>query len=131
MVQRDKLKAMNSSAAKPKDIDQYIAGFPAEIQIILEQVRKVIAKAAPDAKEIISYGMPTFTLNGNLVHFAAFKNHIGLYSMPSATTEFQQELLIYKSGKGSIQFLLEKPMPLELIRRIVMLRIQENLAKKK
>jgi uncharacterized protein YdhG (YjbR/CyaY superfamily) len=122
---------MNTSAAKPNDIDEYIAGFPAPIQVILAQVRTTIAKAAPSAKETISYGMPTFTLNGTLVHFAAFKNHIGFYSMPSGTSEFQSELLAYKIGKGSIQFTLEKPMPLELIRRIVEFRVKENLVKKK
>jgi uncharacterized protein YdhG (YjbR/CyaY superfamily) len=122
---------MNSSAAKPNDIDEYIAGFPAVIQVILEQVRNTIAEAAPDAKETIGYGMPTFTLNGTLVHFAAFKNHIGFYSLPNATAEFQKELGQFKSGKGSIQFPLEKPMPLELIRRIVVFRVQENLAKAK
>ncbi len=122
---------MKAIAAKPKSIDEYIAGFPIEIQSILEEIRNAIAIAAPDAKETIGYGMPTFTLNGTLVHFAAFKNHIGFYSMPSATAEFQKELVQFKSGKGSIQFPLEKPMPLELIRRIVEFRVQENLVKAK
>jgi uncharacterized protein YdhG (YjbR/CyaY superfamily) len=122
-----KIKAMPTS--KPKNIDEYIAAFPSETQEILEQVRQTIKKAAPNAKEKISYAIPTFTLNGNLVHFAAFKNHIGFYAMPSGNEAFQEELSSYKSGKGSIQFPLDKPIPLDLITKIVNFRVTENLEK--
>lgn len=117
--------------SKPKTIDEYIASFPTEIQEILEQVRQTIKKAAPDAEEKISYAIPTFTLNGNLVHFAAFKNHIGFYAMPSGNEAFQKELVAYKAGKGSIQFPINKPMPLDLIAKIVNFRVKENLEKLK
>ncbi|MCC9073383.1 DUF1801 domain-containing protein [Flavobacterium sp. F-65] len=114
---------------KSKTIDEYIAGFPSETQQILEQVRQTIKKAAPDAEEKISYVIPTFTLNGNLVHFAAFKNHIGFYAMPTGNEAFQEELATYKAGKGSIQFPIDKPMPLDLITKIVNFRVKENLEK--
>lgn len=111
---------------KPESIDAYIAAFPTAIQQILEQVRATIKTAAPAAQETIKYAMPTFTLNGgNLVHFAAFKNHIGFYPTPSGTTTFQKELARYKSGKGSVQFPIDAPMPLDLIRRIVEFRVNE------
>jgi len=116
---------------KPKDIDQYIAGFPEDIQIILEQVRTTIQKAAPNAEETIKYVMPTFVLNGNLVHFAAFKNHIGFYPAPTESEEFRKELSIYKQGKGSVQFPLDKPMPLSLITKIVKSRVEKNSGKEK
>lgn len=115
--------------SKPKTIDEYIAGFPETIQAVLEQVRQTIRKAAPNAEEKINYAIPTFTLNGNLVHFAAFKNHIGFYALPSGNEAFQEELSVYKSGKGSIQFPLDKPMPLDLITKIVNFRVKENLEK--
>ncbi|MCV9931045.1 DUF1801 domain-containing protein [Flavobacterium sp. LS1R47] len=117
------------TTSKPKNIDEYITNFPSEIQEILEQVRQTIKKAAPDAKEKLSYAIPTFTLNRNLVHFAAFKNHIGFYAMPSGNKAFQEELSAYKSGKGSIQFPLDKPIPLNLITKIVKFRVEENLEK--
>src|SRR5919202_6287225 len=104
---------------KPKSIDEYIASFPEETQVLLEQVRAAIKQAAPDAKETIKYSMPTFTLEGNLVYFAGYKNHIGFYPMPSAIEAFQDELSAYKSAKGSVQFPLGKPMPVDLIARIV------------
>ncbi len=110
----------------PKDIDDYIAGFPENIQKLLQQVRETIQTAAPEATERISYAMPTFSLNGNLVHFAAFTNHIGFYALPSGNKAFQDELAAYKTGKGSIQFPLDKPMPLSLIKKIVEFRIAEN-----
>lgn len=113
-----------------KTINEYIHSFPPDVQSILERIRQIIRKAAPDAIEAISYQMPTFKLNGNLVHFAAFKNHIGLYPTPSGTEKFKQELLPYKSGKGSIQFPLDKPIPYELVEEIVKYRVKENLAKK-
>jgi uncharacterized protein YdhG (YjbR/CyaY superfamily) len=112
---------------KPNDIDEYIAGFPKDIQTILAQVRTTIRKAAPNAEEAIRYAIPTFTLNGNLVHFAAFKNHIGFYPTPSATEAFKKELSIYKGAKGSVQFPLDKPMPLSLITKIVKFRVNKNL----
>ncbi len=120
---------MDAKVAPPQNIDEYIENFSAEIQKILQEIRLTIAKAAPEASEKISYGMPTFALEGNLVHFAAFKNHIGFYSTPSGTTQFQQEILGYKHAKGSIQFPISKPMPFDLIAQIVKFRVEENLAK--
>jgi uncharacterized protein YdhG (YjbR/CyaY superfamily) len=120
---------MKTSSAPPRNIDEYIANFPVNIQKILQEIRVTIQKAAPEASEKISYAMPTFVLEGNLVHFAAFKKHVGFYSTPSGTTQFQQEILAYKHAKGSIQFPLEKPMPFDLIAQIVKFRVEENLAK--
>jgi uncharacterized protein YdhG (YjbR/CyaY superfamily) len=112
------------------DIGEYISDFPKEIQTILEQVRLTIRRAAPKAEEAIKYGMPTFVLNGNLVHFAAFKNHIGFYPVPSGVEAFKKELSVYKGGKGSVQFPLNQPMPLDLITKIVEFRVKENLEKR-
>jgi uncharacterized protein YdhG (YjbR/CyaY superfamily) len=121
---------MVMDSMKPKDIDEYIAGFPGEIQVILGQVRATIREAAPDARETISYAIPTFTLEkSNLVHFAAFKNHIGFYPAPTGSEAFKKELSVYKTGKGSVQFPLNKPMPFELITQIVKYRVQETLVK--
>ena len=106
-------------------IDEYIAGFPKEVQKILQQVRATIKKAAPAATEKISYAIPTFFLNKNLVHFAAFKNHIGFYPTPTGSEAFKKELALYKSGKGSAQFPIDQPMPLDLIAKIVQYRIAE------
>jgi len=117
-------------AALAEDIDSYIADFPEDIQKRLEQVRATIKKAAPQAEEAIKYAIPTFVLNGNLVHFAAFKNHIGFYPAPTGMAAFKKDLAPYKQGKGSVQFPLDKPMPLPLITKIVKMRVQENLAKK-
>ncbi len=116
-------------ASKPSSIDEYIAAFPKNIQDILHQIRTTIRQAAPEAKETISYAIPTFVLKGNLVHFAAFKNHIGFYSLPSGTEAFKHELSAYRVGKGSIQFPLNQPMPLDLIAKIVDFRVKENLNK--
>lgn len=116
-------------ATRPKNIDEYIAGFPTDVQEILQQVRATIKKAAPTAEETISYAIPTFTLHGALVHFAAFKNHIGFYAAPTGHEAFEKELSVYKSGKGSVQFPIDKPMPLGLITKIVKFRVLENLAK--
>ncbi|MEL1243790.1 DUF1801 domain-containing protein [Flavobacterium sp. DGU11] len=116
---------------KPKDIDDYIAGFPDDVQKLLQEVRKIVQKSAPEAIEKISYGMPAFTLNGNLVYFAAFKNHIGFYALPSGNKAFQEELSAYKTGKGSIQFPFDKPLPVKLIQKIVKFRIAENDEKAK
>jgi len=110
-------------------IDEYIATFPAEIQKMLEELRATIQAAAPDAEEKISYQMPTFFLKGNVVHFAAFKNHIGLYPAPRGIEAFKDELSKYKGAKGSVQFPIDKPLPLKLIGRIVKFRVAENLKK--
>ena len=117
---------MNTDPVAPQTIDDYIANFPKDIQDILEKIRAVVKTAAPDAEERISYQMPTFFLNGNLVHFAAFKKHIGLYPTPSGITEFNDELSAYVKAKGSIQFPLDQPIPYELIGKIVEFRAQEN-----
>lgn len=111
----------------PKTIDEYIATFPKEVQQHLHQIRDVIKKTAPQAAEKIGYGMPTFTLNGNLIHFAAYKKHIGLYPAPRALEEFKAELSGYKGSKGAVQFPLDQPMPLALIERITKYRVQKNL----
>lgn len=110
-------------------IDEYIAGFPNDVQAILEKIRATIREAAPEAEETISYQMPTFKQNGILVHFAAFKNHIGLYPTPSGIEEFKDVLSDYKSAKGSVQFPLDQPIPYDLIGKIVRFRVRENLAK--
>lgn len=120
---------MNNEATVPQNIDEYIAGFPENVQEILQKIRQTIRETAPKAEEAISYQMPTFKLKGNLVHFAAFQNHIGFYPVPSGIEQFKEELSVYKQGKGSVQFPLDKPMPYELISRIVAFRVQENLAK--
>jgi len=116
---------------KPKNIDEYIGGFPNDVQKILETVRATIQEAAPDAKEKISYSMPAFEQNGIVVYFAAFKNHIGLYALPTGHEAFKEELSSYKSGKGSVQFPLNLPMPYDLITKIVKFRVKENLEKSK
>lgn len=118
---------MNTDQALPKAIDEYIAGFPQDVQEILRKIRTTIREAAPDAQERISYRMPTFTLKGNLVHFAGFENHIGFYPEPTGIDAFKEELTAYKGGKGSIQFPLDTPIPYDLISRIVKFRVQENL----
>ncbi|MBY3621516.1 hypothetical protein HGO21_18460 [Acinetobacter sp. CUI P1] len=112
-----------------ESIDDYISKFPPEIQEILSTIRKVIKETAPDAIEKISYQMPTFALHGNLVHFAAFKNHIGFYPTPNGIDAFKEELSGYKGAKGSIQFPLHQPMPYELISKIVKFRVAENIKK--
>ena len=110
-------------------IDEYIATFPTDVQGILQKVRETIKTAAPQATEAISYGMPTFKLHGNLVHFGAFKAHLGFYPIPSGMDQFQEELAQFKSGKGSVQFPFNQPMPYELITKIVKFRVTENLEK--
>jgi uncharacterized protein YdhG (YjbR/CyaY superfamily) len=120
---------MDTKQAPPQDIDDYIARFPPDVQAVLQQVRATIRAAAPDAVEAISYQMPTFRLNGNLVHFAAFKNHIGFYPVPSGIAEFLEELSAYPMGKGSVQFPLDRPLPYDLITRIVRFRAEENRKK--
>ena len=112
-----------------ENIDAYIAGFPEDIQKRLESMRATIRKAAPEAEEDIKYAIPTFTLNGNLVHFAAFKNHIGFYPAPTGIEAFKKETAPYEAGKGSLQFPLDKPLPLALVTKIVKYRVKENLKK--
>lgn len=112
-----------------RTIDEYITQFPAEVQLILLELRRVIKEAAPEAQEKISYQMPTFYLRGNLVYFAAYKNHIGFYPTPSGIGAFKKDLSVYKSAKGSVQFPIDKPLPLELIGEIVKYRVNENIRK--
>ena len=117
--------------AKIKNIDEYISGFPEATQKILKKIRSTIKKAAPEAEEAIKYSMPTFTLKGNLVYFAAFKNHIGLYPAPSGDNAINDELSLYKAAKGTLRFPLDKPIPYALISRVVKLRVKESMHKTK
>jgi uncharacterized protein YdhG (YjbR/CyaY superfamily) len=114
---------------KPESFEEYIVAFPPETQKRMEQIRAIIKKTAPQAEEVISYGMPSFRLNGRLLYFAAYRNHIGFYPMASGVATFESLLSDYKWAKGSIQFPLSKPVPLDLISDIVKFRVQENLAK--
>ena len=118
---------MNTTQTGPKTIAEYIAGFPRDTQAILEKVRATIRDAAPGAEETIDYAIPTFTLKGNLVHFAAFKRHIGFYPTPTGIEKFKDELSGYEGAKGSVKFPLEKPIPYDLISQIVKFRVRENL----
>lgn len=112
------------------DIEEYIANFPVDTQEILRKLRRTILKSAPGAIEVIKYGIPTFKLNGNLVHFAALKNHIGFYPTPSAIEAFKKQLSAYYTSKGAIKFPIDKPIPYQLIKEIVKFRVKEVLAKK-
>ena len=114
-----------------KTIDEYIATFPKNIQSILQELRRVIRESAPGAEEDIRYQMPTFRLNGNLVHFAAFKSHVGFYPTPLAIEAFKEQLSGYKTSKGAIQFPLSGPIPFDLVRDMVKFRVKENLSRKK
>ena len=118
------MKTMN---AKINSIDTYIAQFPDDVQARLQQLRKTILKLAPGATEAMSYQIPTFKLNGNLVHFAAFKKHIGFYPGAAGIAAFQDELAGYKSAKGSVQFPLDQALPLDLVKKIVEFRVAQNL----
>ena len=111
-----------------ENVDSYIAGFPKETQILLEKMRATIIKAAPKGEEMISYKMPAYSRDGILVWYAGYKNHIGLYPKPNAIKIFKDELAIYKTSKGAIQFPVDKPMPAGLITKIIKFRIEENLA---
>ncbi|MBN1560479.1 DUF1801 domain-containing protein [candidate division KSB1 bacterium] len=122
---------MQKDRVHAKDIDEYINSFPADVREILARLRQTIRQAAPEADETISYQMPTYKLNGNLVHFAAYANHIGFYPTPSAIEEFKEDLSRYEGAKGSIRFPIDEPLPLDLISRIVKFRVAENLAMKK
>jgi uncharacterized protein YdhG (YjbR/CyaY superfamily) len=121
-----------ASKAKFTTMDGYIASFPKDVQIILEKIRQTIRNAAPGAVETISYQIPTFKLNGsNLVHFGAWKDHIGFYATPSGNTAFKKELSKYKVAKGSIQFPLDEPVPYDLVTKIALFRVKETQVKKK
>jgi uncharacterized protein YdhG (YjbR/CyaY superfamily) len=120
---------MESKPGSYASIEEYIALFSKDIQEKLEELRATIKAAAPEAKEKISYQMPTFDLKGNLVHFAAHTKHIGFYPTPSGIDAFKNELSVYESAKGSVQFPLDKPLPLKLISKIVKFRVAENLKK--
>ena len=117
-------------ADPPQTIDEYIAQFPAEIRDILQKLRQVVREEAPQAEEAIRYRIPTFRLNGNLVHFAAFRDHIGFFPTSSGVAAFGDELSGYETSKGTIRFPLDRPIPLDLVRRIVRFRVAENLGKK-
>jgi len=121
---------MDATRKQFKTVDEYIDAFPEDVRAILNELRQTIKETAPEARETISYQMPTFTLNGNLVHFAAFKQHIGFYPTPTGIDAFKEDLSRYKGAKGSVQFPIDQPLPLPLIRRIVEYRVQENLKKK-
>jgi len=121
---------MKSKPSSPKNTDEYMAGFPADVQEILQKIRDTIKKAAPKAEETISYKMPSFNLNGqSLIYFAAYKKHIGLYPVPSGDEELKKEISGYRSGKGTLQFSLDKPIPYKLIGKIVKVMAKENSAK--
>ena len=115
---------------KTTTIDAYISQFPTEVRRKLGQLRETIKKAAPDAEETIKYAIPTFTFHGNLVHFAAYKNHIGFYPAPSGIVAFENEMSAFKKSKGAVQFPLDQPLPLDLIVKIVTFRIKEQLENK-
>lgn len=121
---------MDEAKQQPKTIDSYISAFPPQVQAILEELRRTIRELAPTADETINYGIPTFRLNGNLVHFAAFEHHIGFYPTPSAMETFEEALSPYKRAKGSVQFPIDKPLPWELIRQIVKFRVEQALSSK-
>lgn len=118
---------MRTGQAAPRNIDEYIAGFPHDVQEILKKIRMTIRKAAPDAEETIKYQMSAFTLKGNLVYFAAFKKHIGFYPRQTGIEKFKNELSVYEGARGSVKFPLEKPIPFDLINKIVKFRVRENL----
>jgi uncharacterized protein YdhG (YjbR/CyaY superfamily) len=120
---------MENKKTQYATVDDYIAMFPLDIQSKLKKLRAVIKAAAPGAEEAIKYQMPTFVLKGNLVHFAAFKNHIGFYPVPSGIENFRKELSAYKMSKGAVQFPLDKPIPYEVVTKIVKFRVKENLKK--
>ena len=122
---------MAKSKPTSADVDKFIAAYPKEVQEVLTKVRETIRESAPEAEETINYGIPTFTLNGNLVHFSALQTHIGFYPTPSGIEKFKKELSKYDGAKGSVKFSLDKPIPYALISKIVKFRVKENLAKAK
>ena len=120
---------MSSKQTTPQSIDEYIASFPPDIQAILHKIRLTIRTAAPQAEETMKYQMPTFTLKGNLVYFAVYKKHIGVYPVPAGTEKFQKELAPYRGAKSAVRFPLDQPIPFNLISQIVKFRVKENLAR--
>lgn len=119
---------MKSKKVSFSSIDEYIATFPEDVQKIMKQLRRTIKAAAPDAEEKISYGIPTFTLNGKyLIYFAGWKNHISIYPIPSGSEAFNKEVSQYVEGKGTLKFPMDKPLPMKLITKIVKLKVAENL----
>lgn len=117
------------NTTKPNKVSEYIEDFPKATQALLNQLRAVIKKAAPDAEEIISYQMPAYKYNGPLVYFAGYKNHIGFYPTPQGITAFKKELSVYKGSKGAVQFPLDEKLPLDLITKIVKYRVKQNSEK--
>lgn len=117
---------MSTRMAKAASVDAYISSFPSSTQTLLKQIRKTIRTTAPDAEEIISYGIAGYRQNGILIYFAGFANHVGVYPAPRTDPAFKKELEQYKGGKGTVQFPLDKPMPLDLIKRMVKYRLQQN-----
>ena len=123
---------MQASRSQFKTVDEYIAKFPKDVRDVLEELRRVIREAAPEAEEAISYGIPTFDLSGrHLVHFAAYKSHVGFYPTSSGITAFKKELSSFKTSRGTAQFPLDKPIPFDLVKKIVKFRVKESKAKKK
>jgi uncharacterized protein YdhG (YjbR/CyaY superfamily) len=125
------MKSTSSRGQRYSTIDEYIRIFPPDIQNILEQIREIIHEIVPEAEETIKYGIPTFTLNGNLVHFGAYQSHIGFYPTPSAIEAFEKELFPYEHSKGTIRFPIDKPVPFDLLRRMVRFRVKESLEGRK
>jgi uncharacterized protein YdhG (YjbR/CyaY superfamily) len=122
---------VKSMQAPPKNMDEYIAGFPDDVQVMLERIRATVHKAAPGAEEAMKYGIPTFVLKGNLVHFGAYKKHIGFYPSPTGIAQFKKELSGFEMSKGAVQFPLDRSLPLSLISKIVKFRVKEQLEKSK
>ncbi len=118
---------MQTGRVAPRNIDEYIQGFPVKTQTLLKKIRATIRKAAPKAEEAMKYGIPTFVFHGNLVHFGGYGRHIGFYPTPSAIQKFRAELAPFEGTKGAVRFPLDKPLPLALIRRMVLFRVAENL----
>lgn len=113
--------------AVAKDIDEYIEAFPGNVQKILQKIRKTIQKAAPNAEEAITYAIPTFRLNGNLIYFAGYENHVSVYPRPRGVKEFEKEVAQYEGGKGTLRFPLDQPVPFDLIARLTMYRVGQNM----
>jgi len=122
---------MDTASVKFKTVDEYLSSLPGNVKILVQHLRMTIRKAAPQAEELISYNMPAIKLNGVLVYYAAYKNHIGFYPTSSGTESFKTELSVYKGAKGSVQFPLDKPLPFPLITKIVKFRVKEDLEKAK
>ena len=118
---------MKTDPTTPKSIDDYIAGFPPQVRVILDRLRATIRRTAPGAEEAIKYRLPTFVLSGNLVHFGAFKKHIGFYATRTGNKQFREELSVYEGANGSVKFPLNKPIPYSLVSKMVKFRVEENL----